>query len=188
MIFIKPFLLSLCLVGTLLGEEVEYVKCDGAEIALEQARGNNCVPLTVHRILRDIGKSRSYETIFKELGTDAEGTIIDKSLTYLRTYCDLTAMYIRDDDYTKTFISDKSIDFTFKLESKPHRYKFLWVGMYNGGCHMAICYLTTKPLSNHSIEVEYRLSHSGRINECRIENILTPEEFFSQTMGLWEIK
>ena len=183
----KQLVLLFCLSIILRAEELEYVKCEQAEIAIKNAPGPTCVPLTVHRILRDHHKELTYEKIFKDLETDAEGTGIDLSLTYLRKYCTLTAVYVRDDDFTKTFITDKPTDFTFTFENKPKRYKFLWVGMYEGGCHMAICYLNTEPLADQKISVEYRISHSGRIQGFRVENILTPEEFFSRTMGLWEI-
>lgn len=183
----KSVLLSVCLVISIRAEEVEYVKCEHAEIAIKNAPGNTCVPLTVHRILRDHHKLLTYEKIFKDLETDAEGAEINKSLLYLRQYCTLNAVYVRDDDFTKKFISDTPADFTFTFQNKPMKYKFLWVGMYNGGCHMAICYLNTEPLPDQKIAVEYRLSHSGRIHGFRVENILTPEEFFNRTMGLWEI-
>jgi hypothetical protein len=179
-------LCGLCTLNTILASEIRYVRADPAEAPYVQA--NVCIPLTVHRLLREYGESVSYEQLYKELGTDDEGTDLQVTYDYLKARVNLETRYIVDGLDKKYLIATPPVkDITFGAFDKPTRLKFLWLGLYNNGCHVAYAYIDVKPLPSGEKELSYRISHSGRMDVWFLEEVLEPEEFWARTWTLWEV-
>lgn len=169
----------------MLASEIRYTQCNDSEVAY--ATGMNCVPLTTHRVLRSQKILISYDKIYKDLETDETGTSVRQALKYLGKHVTLTLRYVAPGLDTKHYFDGEPQDIILGNYDKPTTLTFLWIGLYNGGCHTALCRLEFTPINAKEMEVTYTISHSGRMSNWFMEEVMDPEEFWARTWGMWEV-